>query len=86
MMCSALSWSGVTLRAGDHVRPWSVEYDSQPMSPPGCWVSQVAYRFPAASMLKSTSIQVTRKPIRPAPGRMATGFDQVRPPSADEVK
>src|SRR5262249_39480458 len=86
MMCSALSWSGVTRWAGAHVRPRSVEYDSQPMSPPGLWVSQVAYRFPAASLLRATSIQVTNKPIRPAPERMATGFDHVRPPSAAEVK
>ena len=56
------------------------------MSPPGCWVSQVAYRVPAASIPMLASIHVTSRPMRPAAGATGTGRDQVRPLSVEEVK
>jgi len=45
-----VSWSDGTCVGVDQCAPWSVEYDSQPMSFPAHWVSHTAYTFPAESM------------------------------------
>jgi hypothetical protein len=50
------------------------------------WVSQVAYRFPAASAAIAPSIHQVLVATDPVAGAIGTGFDQVFPPSPDEVK
>ena len=56
------------------------------MSRPPAWVSQVAYRIPAASAASAPSIHQMPVATDPLSGAIGTGFDQVFPPSPDEVK
>src|SRR6266566_7535507 len=86
MMWTALpSPDGVTRASADQCLPWSVENDSQPASSDPC-VSQVANRLPAESALKAPSIHHSDSDIVRSGGPNSTGFDQVAPPSPDDVK
>ena len=85
-MCGARSWSGVTRTGADQVLPPSRDQVSQPMSPAAVWVSQVAYRLPAASALRSPSIHQAGSESVPWPGHSGRGAAGQRVPSAEEVK
>src|SRR5881275_649665 len=50
------------------------------MSRPACWVSQVAYRFPAASAEMSPSIHHSARDIVSREGPRRAGADQLFPP------
>src|SRR5262249_38584112 len=90
MMCGTLRRSSGTWRGADQCTPRSAENASHPMScrcpPVVTWVSQVAYRFPAASTPIPPSIPHSDSDMVPARGPTATGADQLAPPSAEEVK
>ncbi|HEX6518971.1 MAG TPA: hypothetical protein VF070_03010 [Streptosporangiaceae bacterium] len=85
-MCGAWAVSGVTRTGADQVRPPSAEYVSQPMSAAAVWVSQVTYRFPAASALISPSIHQSGRATVPLAGHSASGDAGQCVRSGEEVK
>src|SRR6202040_628769 len=83
---SAVPFGEVTAMGADHDVPLLRETDSHPTSYFEPWVSQVAYRLPALSRLRSPSIHHSDSDTVPAFLPTTCGFDHVWPPLDDLVK